>query len=173
MRHGAGPKLAFLVAGKKCQDTREGWNIPLDICPAARTRVFQGTTDHRNKEKSCRHRKTYQTTIVSDFSAGSEVRAWPLPHTNTYTRVLKKKFRECSFENTPRGTQLFVISFPVNGSTIIQTSIPFRGIGSRGGVFRPNFSLLFPIRYNEIRWKKKLYYYCLDVLLSVIIHSGN
>lgn len=58
------------------------------ICPAARTRVFQGTTDHyRNKEKSCRHRKTYdQTTIVSDFSRLDQreevLRGWPLPHTN-------------------------------------------------------------------------------------------
>lgn len=76
----------------------------------------------------------------------------PLPHTNAYTCPKEEISWMPRREHTGHPV-FFLIPFPVNGSTIIQTSIPFRGIGSRGG-FRRSFSLLL----TRVTMEEKLYY---------------
>ena len=98
------------IRDEECRKAQDEDGTTLSLCVLHLGHVFfHWTTDHRNKEKSCRHRQTYQNYDRIGFLCWISSLDQPsVSHTSvykhTYERILGEKFRECPDENSP-GTQ--------------------------------------------------------------------
>lgn len=107
---GKSQERAFLVLAKKCQDIRkEGWNSLIYVLQLGHvfSKGLPTTTETRKNPvgtvRPTTKLRSYRISLgwireKKFFGAGL------CPTRTTHTRVLKKKFRECSDESTP-GTQ--------------------------------------------------------------------